>query len=184
MKTLKRRGFLGLGAAVLCGAGGLRARAAEGGHAAEGVRSLVLRNLHTGEDLEIAYRRGAAVVPAAMARIDVLLRDFRNGATHPIDPALMDTLTDLAAQRGVAPVFQVISGYRSPQTNQMLRSHSTGVASRSLHMEGRAIDVRLEGVACPDLAAQALGLARGGVGFYRASDFVHLDTGAFRTWRG
>jgi uncharacterized protein YcbK (DUF882 family) len=66
----------------------------------------------------------------------------------------------------------------------MLRSHSSGVAARSLHMEGRAIDVRLEGVACPDLAAQALTLARGGVGFYRASDFVHLDTGAFRTWRG
>jgi uncharacterized protein YcbK (DUF882 family) len=90
----------------------------------------------------------------------------------------------VAHTAGVDPAFSVISGYRSPQTNARLHERSTGVAQHSLHIEGRAIDVRVAGIDCTDLAAHALGLKRGGVGYYRASDFVHLDTGAFRTWRG
>jgi uncharacterized protein YcbK (DUF882 family) len=85
---------------------------------------------------------------------------------------------------GVRPAFSVISGYRSPQTNAQLHERSSGVSSHSLHMEGRAIDVRLTGVACADLAQHALDMQRGGVGYYRQSDFVHLDTGRFRTWKG
>ena len=112
------------------------------------------------------------------------MRDYRNGEQHPIDPPLFDYLYDVARALGVDPVFGVISGYRSPQTNERLRERSSGVARHSLHLEGRAIDVRLEGIDCTDLAAGALGLARGGVGYYRRSDFVHLDTGALRTWRG
>jgi uncharacterized protein YcbK (DUF882 family) len=81
-------------------------------------------------------------------------------------------------------VFSVISGYRSPQTNALLRERSSGVARHSMHLEGRAIDVRIAGVDCARLAGSALDLTRGGVGYYRASDFVHLDTGAFRTWKG
>jgi uncharacterized protein YcbK (DUF882 family) len=96
----------------------------------------------------------------------------------------MDYLYAVALNIGVEPVFSVISGYRSPQTNELLRERSGGVASHSLHMQGRAIDVRLAGVACADLAEHAQDLTRGGVGYYRASDFVHLDTGAHRTWRG
>jgi uncharacterized protein YcbK (DUF882 family) len=96
----------------------------------------------------------------------------------------MDYLLEVARAAGVDPAFIVISGYRSPRTNAMLHERSSGVAQHSLHMEGRAIDVRVIGIDCADLAARALDLKRGGVGYYRASDFVHLDTGAFRTWKG
>ena len=148
------------------------------------VRQITLTNLHTGEKLTVDYFRDGAYVPDALSRLEVLLRDFRNGAKHAIDPKLMDYLVDVAAQIGVPPSFTVISGYRSPETNERLHEHSSGVSQHSLHMQGRAIDVRMSGVDCKDLAAQAEQLKRGGVGFYRASNFVHLDTGAFRTWRG
>jgi uncharacterized protein YcbK (DUF882 family) len=171
----------GLSAAGLVGTAGLvgQARGAEGA-----ARRIALTNLHTDERLDIEYFRDGIYVPEALAAIDVLLRDFRTGERHAIDPKLMDYLVDVAHTVGVDPVFSVISGYRSPQTNARLRERSTGVAQHSLHLEGRAIDVRLAGVDCADLAAEALELKRGGVGYYRASDFVHLDTGAFRTWKG
>ena len=147
-------------------------------------KRIALLNLHTNERLDMEYFRDGIYVPAALSAIDVLLRDFRTGDRHPIDPSLMDYLVQVAQTAGVDPVFSVISGYRSPQTNARLHERSTGVAQRSLHIEGRAIDVRMAGIDCADLAAHALDLKRGGVGYYRASDFVHLDTGAFRTWRG
>jgi uncharacterized protein YcbK (DUF882 family) len=147
-------------------------------------RRIVLKNLHSPESLDIVYRRGNDYVPEAIAAIQVLLRDYRTGAQHPIDPPLMDYLYEAAHLAGVEPVFSVISGYRSPQTNEMLLERSGGVASHSLHMEGRAIDVRLHGVDCASLADKALAMQRGGVGYYNRSDFVHLDTGRFRTWRG
>jgi uncharacterized protein YcbK (DUF882 family) len=148
------------------------------------VKRLALRNLHTPESLDIEFFRDGAYVPDALAAIQVLLRDYRNGEQHPIDPPLLDYLHDVAQRLGVDPVFHVISGYRSPQTNALLRERSSGVARHSLHLEGRAIDVRLAGIDCAELANRALGLSRGGVGYYRKSDFVHLDTGALRTWRG
>ena len=147
-------------------------------------KRIALRNLHTPESLEVEFFRGDAYVPEALSAIQVLLRDFRNGEQHPIDPPLLDYLHDLARSIGVDPVFSVISGYRSPQTNAQLHERSNGVARNSLHMQGRAIDVRLTGIDCAHLAGSALDMARGGVGYYRASDFVHLDTGRFRTWRG
>jgi uncharacterized protein YcbK (DUF882 family) len=147
-------------------------------------RRIALNNLHTGEKLEIEYFSGDAYVTDALRAIEVLLRDFRNGEKHPIDPKLMDYLVDVAALAGVPASYSVISGYRSPETNERLHERSSGVSQRSLHMQGRAIDVRVSGVGCADLAAHAEGLKRGGVGYYRASNFVHLDTGAFRTWRG
>lgn len=148
------------------------------------VKRIALLNLHTAERLDLVFFRDGAYVPEALAAIEVLLRDFRNDERHAIDPALMDYLYDVASTIGVDPVFRVISGYRSPQTNERLREKSSGVSRHSLHMQGRAIDVRVAGVDCADLAAHALALSRGGVGYYRQSDFVHLDTGAFRTWRG
>jgi uncharacterized protein YcbK (DUF882 family) len=163
-------------------AGALRVNAAAQTEA--GSRRIVLKNLHTPESLDIVYRRGGDYVPEALASIQTLLRDYRTGARHPIDPPLMDYLHDLAHLAGVEPVFTVISGYRSPQTNEMLHERSSAVSSHSLHMEGRAIDVRLAGVDCATLAAEALSMKRGGVGYYNKSDFVHLDTGRFRTWRG
>jgi uncharacterized protein YcbK (DUF882 family) len=146
-------------------------------------KRVALFNLHTGEQLDVEFFRGG-YVPDSLAAIQVLLRDFRNDEQHPIDPRLMDYLYDVARHAGVDPVFSVISGYRSPQTNEQLRERSSGVARHSLHLEGRAIDVRLAGVHCADLAGRALDLTRGGVGYYAKSDFVHLDTGAFRTWKG
>jgi uncharacterized protein YcbK (DUF882 family) len=147
-------------------------------------KHIALQSLHTGERLDIEYFRDGAYLPAALSAIEVLLRDFRTGERHAIDPGLMDYLLEVAHAAGVDPAFSVISGYRSPQTNAQLREKSTGVAQRSLHMEGRAIDVSLTGVDCASLAARAENLKRGGVGYYRASDFVHLDTGAFRIWKG
>jgi len=147
-------------------------------------RRIALLNLHTGERLEIEYFRDGAYAAAALAAIEVLLRDFRNGEKHAIDPKLMDYLVDVAAKLSAPPAYSVISGYRSPETNERLHERSSGVSQRSLHMQGCAIDVRMTGVDCANLAASAQGLKRGGVGYYRASNFVHLDTGAFRTWRG
>jgi uncharacterized protein YcbK (DUF882 family) len=176
----------------LLGAAGMVAGASAAGmlgaaaHAAEAsaTRRIVLKNLHTPESLDIVFRRGDDYVPDALSAIQLLLRDYRTGAQHPIDPKLLDYLYDVARLVGVEPLFTVISGYRSPQTNEMLHERSSGVASRSLHMEGRAIDVRLASVDCAKLAEEALAMQRGGVGYYNRSDFVHLDTGRFRTWRG
>jgi uncharacterized protein YcbK (DUF882 family) len=150
----------------------------------EASKRIALLNLHTEERINIEYFRAGSYVPDAMSAIELLLRDFRSGDRHPIDPKLMDYLVDVAHAAGVDSAFSVISGYRSPQTNAHLRDLSTGVAQHSLHMEGRAIDVRMAAVDCASLAAHAQDLQRGGVGYYRQSNFVHLDTGTFRTWKG
>ena len=110
------------------------------------------------------------------------LRDFRNGEVHPIDPQLLDQLHRVASATGSKTSYEVISGYRSPATNRALHERSSGVATRSLHLEGRAIDVRLPGVPLADLRDAALSLAAGGVGYYPGSRFVHLDTGRPRHW--
>jgi uncharacterized protein YcbK (DUF882 family) len=182
--SLSRRRLLAT-AGMIAGASaagmlGSAARADE----APSTRRIVLKNLHTPESLDIVFRRGDEYVSDAMSAIQVLLRDYRTGAQHPIDPKLLDYLHDVARLAAVEPVFSVISGYRSPQTNEMLHERSGAVASHSLHMEGRAIDVRLASLACAKLAEKALAMQRGGVGYYGKSDFVHLDTGRFRTWRG
>jgi uncharacterized protein YcbK (DUF882 family) len=182
---LTRRRLLKVGGATaFMSAAGLLARPARSLEAAGASKSISLKNLHTDEKLEIEFFRDGAYVPDALASINVLLRDFRTGERHAIDPKLMDYLVKVAHSAGVDPVFSVISGYRSPQTNAHLREQSTGVAQHSLHIEGRAIDVRMNGIDCADLASHALDLQRGGIGYYRASDFVHLDTGTFRTWKG
>ncbi len=144
-------------------------------------RSLSFLHLHTDERLSVTYYAAGRYLPAALARINHLLRDFRTGKRHPIDPLLLDTIHALSDRLG-GSTFEVISGYRSPATNAMLQRNSDGVASKSLHMQGRAIDVRLTGVNTAALRDQAIALARGGVGYYPASDFVHLDTGRIRRW--
>ena len=97
---------------------------------------------------------------------------------------MSDLLADLAEMAGVDPRFQIISGYRSPETNAALHERSAGVAVKSMHLEGRAIDVRLHGVSCARLGELARTVQRGGVGYYRSSDFVHIDTGRIRSWQG
>jgi uncharacterized protein YcbK (DUF882 family) len=146
-------------------------------------RWIELVNTHTSESLQVAYRDATGFVGASIDRLRWLLRDHRANEAGRIDTALFDQLADVAAQLGVEPRFQVISGYRSPRTNEMLRRHGGGgVARNSLHTQGRAIDVRLRGVSCADLRDAAIAARRGGVGYYRRSDFVHFDTGAVRSW--
>ena len=149
--------------------------------AASEERALDFRHTHTDERLSIAYFVRGAYSPASLGRIDRLLRDFRTGEVHAIDPGLLDTLHALCEACG-GGTFEIISGYRSPKTNAMLRKTGGGVAEHSLHMDGRAIDVRLTGFPTARLHAAAIALARGGVGYYPGSDFVHLDTGRVRAW--
>ena len=145
-------------------------------------RALAFAHTHTGETLRVTFAHGDVYVPSALAQLGHLLRDFRNGAEHPIDPALFDQLHALAAVTGAKAPFQVISGYRSPATNALLRKATGGVASQSLHLAGQAIDIRLPDVPLADLRDAALSLKAGGVGYYAASDFVHVDTGRVRRW--
>jgi uncharacterized protein YcbK (DUF882 family) len=147
-------------------------------------KRISLANLHTSERLEVEFYRDGVYLPDALMKISVLLRDYRTGERHDIDPQLMDVLVRVAHSVGADPAFTVISGYRSPKTNAALHERSAGVAQHSLHMEGRAIDVRMSHVDCAALAAHAQDLKCGGVGYYRQSNFVHLDTGKFRTWKG
>ena len=145
-------------------------------------RALTFHHTHTGENLAAEYFCRGAYVPDALAAINRHLRDFRTGDEHAIDPALLDLLHRLAAVTETTRPFQVISGYRSPKTNHMLRDKSTGVAASSLHMVGKAIDIRLPDVPLARLRAAAIELRAGGVGYYPESDFVHVDTGRIRTW--
>lgn len=148
----------------------------------QGPRKLRFHHTHTNEKISVVYAEDGHVIPRALKRISHFLRDFRSGEIHPIDPALFDILHDVRIEAGGRGVFEVISGYRSPKTNAMLRKQSGGVAKRSLHMRGRAIDVRLTDVDTATLRDVAIVLGRGGVGYYRKSDFVHLDTGRVRRW--
>lgn len=145
-------------------------------------RDLRFSNLHTGEKLAVEYFAGGHYLPDALTTVNHFLRDFRTGDVHAIDPHLLDLLHRLADVTGTARPFEVISGYRSPATNEMLRHRSEGVAAHSLHMEGQAIDIRLEDVPLRQLWQAALRLKRGGVGYYPASNFVHVDTGRVRSW--
>lgn len=175
---MHRRAFLSRFASAVP----LLALPAVGAAGSADVRALQLRHLHTGERLAVEYARGGRYLPEALAAIDHVLRDFRTRDVHPIDPALLDQLHALSLTTGTRQPFEVISGYRSPVTNTELRSRSQGVASSSLHMSGRAIDVRLADVPLATLRDAAYALRRGGVGYYPASNFVHIDTGRVRRW--
>lgn len=152
--------------------------------AAAATRRIVFHNTHTLESLDVEYWRDGAYSADGLARVNRVLRDHRNGAVHTIDPLLLDVLHDVATRCDRDAEFEVISGYRSPASNAAMHARSAGVAAHSLHMEGRAIDVRLVGCELAKLRDCGLALGRGGVGFYRGSGFVHLDTGRVRTWVG
>lgn len=145
-------------------------------------RSLSFYNTHTDEWLTATYFTNGSYLPEAVGEIERLLRDFRTGETHAIDLRLLDTLWVLQDRCHGMGTFEVISGYRSAATNARLQGTTEGVAPNSLHLEGRAVDVRLSGVDTTRLRDIALELARGGVGYYPRSDFVHLDTGRVRNW--
>jgi uncharacterized protein YcbK (DUF882 family) len=145
-------------------------------------RTLSFYNTHTGERLSVIYKRNGKYVSQALEKINYILRDYRTGDVHPIDPKLMDYLYDLQTEVGNHGDVHIISGYRSPATNKKLRQKSKGVAKGSLHMQGKALDFRLPGTDLFKLRDAARKMKRGGVGYYRKSDFIQIDTGRVRFW--
>lgn len=145
-------------------------------------KALALEHHHTGETLNLTYYENGRYIYGALDEISHFLRDYHNGEVHRVDPALLDQLYDVKLLLRTYKPFHIVSGYRSPDTNASLRRHSRGVARQSLHMEGRAVDVRMEGVSSHAIRNAALSLYRGGVGYYPRSNFVHLDTGDIRAW--
>jgi len=194
---LGRRSFLRLGltgaAAVAAGGTALmvpsdEALAAElllkteQASAGSGPRTLSFRNLHTLEELTVTYWRGGEYDPAALNEINYVLRDFRTGDIHPIDRGVLNIVNLVRKRVGTNQPISIVSGYRSPKTNAALRRSGDGVAQRSYHLKGMAVDLRIPGISTYGIARTARGMGMGGVGFYNDSDFVHLDAGPVRTW--
>ena len=144
---------------------------------------LFLYNTHTGERIKIVYRQGEMYIPSALAKLDYFLRDHRTGEVRQFDPRLYDILSDLTASvGGSGGKIDIVCAYRTRATNESLRAGTSGVAKNSLHIQARAIDLRMPGVDTLTLRRAALALARGGVGYYPHSDFIHVDTGRVRQW--
>jgi uncharacterized protein YcbK (DUF882 family) len=145
-------------------------------------RQLEFYNVHTGESLTASYWEQGHYVTGRLAEIDYMLRDYRTGDVHPIDPYLLDLVHSLRLAMDYDGPVHVISGYRSPSTNAMLAQRSDKVAKNSYHVKGMAIDLRLPGRRLEDVRDTAIRLGGGGVGFYPESQFVHMDTGPARAW--
>ena len=145
-------------------------------------RQLSFYHTHTRLRLDVVYFANGDYVDSALDEINRFLKDFRTGEVSEINPELLDLLHDLRNELVPDATFEVISAYRSPQTNEMLRATTSGVAKNSHHVKGNAIDVRLRGTRIIKLRDTAIRMQRGGVGFYPKSDFVHLDMGSVRTW--
>ena len=168
------------------GLGLAQSRGASGGESAaapEQDHSLLLSNTHTGERIDIVYRRGEQYLPEALAKLDYFLRDHQTNDVRHFDPRLYDILADLTSSVGhPGAEIDIVCGYRTPSTNESLRAHTTGVAKNSLHIQAEAIDLRMPEVNTLTLRRAALALRRGGVGYYPHSDFIHVDTGRVRQW--
>jgi uncharacterized protein YcbK (DUF882 family) len=182
---LGRRRLLGLGfaaAATSMMVPSVFAGAAFASTGSSGDRTLSFYNTHTDEKLTATYLRGSNFDKGALKDINHILRDFRTGDVFAMDLKLLDLLTELHQKTGSKQPFQIISGYRSPKTNSMLSAESNGVAKRSMHLDGKAIDIRLSDVKLQTVHDTAVSMKRGGVGMYVASNFVHVDTGRVRYW--
>lgn len=145
-------------------------------------RTLRMYNTHTGESLKSVFWAEGKFMPDAMNDINKLLRDHRNNQIAQIDPKLLFLLDQVSTQVGSNSVVHIISGYRSPESNKLLHENTNGVARHSMHLEGKAIDVRIPGRDLAALHKAALHAGGGGVGYYPESQFVHLDTGRLRHW--
>jgi uncharacterized protein YcbK (DUF882 family) len=179
---ISRRGFLKLGAAVAVAMSPAAPVMAVGDPRTAAERHLAFFNTHTGEHLKVCYFARGKFRPAALKEIDYILRDHRCNEIKPINRKLIDLLYLLSQRIGKTGAFHVISGYRSPKTNEKLRRIGRKVAAGSLHLKGLAIDIRLPTVETDRLCRFAKALKQGGVGYYPKSDFVHVDVGRVRYW--
>jgi uncharacterized protein YcbK (DUF882 family) len=175
-----RRQFLA--SAGLAGVSLLLGRSASADVARTGPRSLSFLNTHTGEKVSAVYWAEGGYVAGALADIDRVLRDHRTGDVIAVDRHLLDVLHALRRDLGTSAPFHVISCYRSPKTNAALRARGRAVASKSLHMVGKAADIRVPGLALDDVHRAAVALKAGGVGYYSGPSFVHVDVGRIRYW--
>jgi len=185
---LNRRHFLQQLAAVsAAGMSGL-SMSANASETSSGIvtpdRTLHLYNIHTGETVKRTFWSQGEFIDSEIEDLDMLLRDFRANDVMAMERQLYNDLYTLQERLSPGKPLYIISGYRSPETNQKLRNGSSGVAKRSLHMQGRAIDLRIPGVSHKELHKAALELRSGGVGYYPNSGFVHIDTGRVRRWQG
>src|SRR5512140_1162439 len=182
-ETSGRRRFLGLGAAALALPFASRLAAFAPPEPLPPDRDLAFFNTHTAESVAVEYCLSGCLVPESLETINHILRDTRTDETKDIDVGLLDLLLRLARTVPTSEPFHIISGYRSRSTNDFLRkTGGGGVAANSLHLVGKAIDIRVPGVALRDLYRTAVGLRGGGVGIYPRSDFIHVDVGRVRTW--
>ena len=175
---MNRRHFLGAASAIVVSGITTSARAIVN----DAPRSIAFQCTHTGDHTDVVYWAEGRYLTDATAAIEHVLRDFRTGDVHSIDHSLLDLLHSLRISMESEDPFHVISGYRSPKTNAALQAKSNGVATKSLHMEGMAIDIRLPDRNIADLHRAALALKAGGVGYYPAPDFIHVDVGRVRRW--
>lgn len=174
---MNRRYFLGLALAAAATPASVLA------NTSSRERILRLRHLHTDERIEVVYRIGDRYQRDALQKLNHFLRDFRTSETIVMDPRLFDLLHDLTQRLGdPGGRFDILSAYRSPRTNAMLRKTSSGVAKKSFHLTGKALDIQLPGCSSSTIRDAAVALGRGGVGYYRRADFVHVDTGSVRRW--
>ena|SRR5688572_6559204 len=184
LSTVNRRLFLKTGFFAMVAGPTLASAATPRSSTFSGLseRSLSFYNLHTSESLKTVYWQKGEYLPTSLAEIQRVLRDHRTGDQHEIHADLLDLLCDLRLRLDTREPFQIISGYRSPATNTMLHARSDGVATRSLHLDGKAVDIRIPGRALSLLRKTALSMKSGGVGYYPSSNFVHVDIGRVRSW--
>jgi uncharacterized protein YcbK (DUF882 family) len=187
--ALTRRSFISMGSKAALGtllvpavASPVMAAVFSQGKVTRGARRVSFRNQHTGETFSGVYRVGDKYLPDAFDQINVVLRDFRSNESFPIDPRVIDIIYTVHEMTGHSEPYEVLSGYRCPKTNAMLREVGGGVAKNSLHMTGQAIDLRMKGFSTTRIRDLAKGLKAGGVGYYAKSDFVHMDCGDVRHW--
>jgi uncharacterized protein YcbK (DUF882 family) len=181
-RSFLKTGALGLLAAPLIVKTATAAAAAPPRLATRKDRSLGVYHLHMCEKLNTVYWQGGEFFPPSLADINRVLRDHRTNEKHEIDPKLLDLLCDLRLRLDTGEPLQIISGYRSPKTNAMLHDKSNGVVERSMHLVGKAIDIRIPGRDLSLLRKTALSIKGGGVGYYPSSNFVHVDVGRVRSW--
>ncbi len=180
--NVSRRQFLGFAGLVSFSTLAPSALANVPAHKPQGERRLQLRNLHTNEYIDTPYWIEGEYQLDALQRLNHCLRDHRSGEVIDMDPILIDNIYNLKSKLEHRGEIHIISGYRSPKTNAALRKNNSGVAKKSLHMQGRAIDLRLPKQALGTVRKAALTMKSGGVGYYPKSNFLHLDTGRFRHW--